>query len=118
MKSILPKLALLSALAGTSLAAQGWARYLSSAPDGVLWRWSYEFSGVSEDNWGQDFLNAIRGHGGITHNWQAWPVGDGTWRFDVSEIATITGDTAVWWGVWDVTGLGCKAQGLSDDVCE
>jgi hypothetical protein len=76
---------------------------------------------VSEGNWGQDFLNSIKSNGGVTHNWQCWQNGDGTWTFDDSEVWGIAGATIIGDAVKAVTGQSCRdvgyAVGHSPDQC-
>jgi hypothetical protein len=126
MKAITSAFAIVSSLAltsaspipGTGGAHIGRADFMGIQPDGALNRWSYSFSGVSEDNFGQDFLSAFRKFGGITHNWQAWKDEDaGYWRFDVSETVTFFGDRAVVFGVEEVTGRPCIEQGVPNNIC-
>jgi hypothetical protein len=52
-----------------------WLQYIQDYPEGGLQRWRYDYRGYSADNWGQDFLAAIRRHGGTANNWQAYDIG-------------------------------------------
>jgi hypothetical protein len=125
MKSLLP---LLTTLTLSTLLPQtqarspgqilGHVKFEGISPDGPLNRWSYSWSGVAESNYGQEFLDAIRSLGGITHNWQCWYDDTvGYWRFDVSETWGMFGDRAVVGGVEKVTGWGCEATGVWGNIC-
>jgi hypothetical protein len=115
MKSIISAL-VLAASATTALAAP-YAQYIADWPEQGLQRWRFDFHGVSESNYGQDFLQAIRRHGGTANNWQCYEIGGGMWQFDVSETQTWFGTQAVINAVADVSGLDCYQQGVNPGIC-
>lgn len=88
MKYLLPTLAVLAG-ATTKVMATGWAQYVADWNEDGLRRWRYTYSSVSEDNWGQDFLWALRNSGGITNNWQAYDDEFGRHIFDVNEVSGV-----------------------------
>ncbi|KAI5783241.1 hypothetical protein DFH27DRAFT_604085 [Peziza echinospora] len=75
--------------------------------DGGLRRYRFKFEGYSEANWGQDFLNGIRGRGITVHNWQCWKEGN-TFIADFSTTAGLAWSSNIaiqnvigyWVGCW------------------
>ncbi|VUC27751.1 unnamed protein product [Clonostachys rosea] len=49
-------------------------------------RFSWQFKGYCEDDYGQCFLRALRKRGAIAHNWQCWKRDDGWWQADYTHF--------------------------------
>lgn len=85
-------------------AAQGTANFVATWQEAGLQRYRFTFSGVSTDNYGQDFLNAIRNYGGISSNWQCWYDPATGWTFDDSEWIGCGGAATINNAINSVTG--------------
>lgn len=94
-------------------ASPGSAQFVTTWQEYGLQRFRFTFQGVSTDNYGQDFLWAIREQGGITSNWQCWYDDElGAWTFDDSEFADCGGVITIFQGVNAVTGQTSEQMGL------
>ncbi|KAE9405735.1 hypothetical protein BT96DRAFT_972390 [Gymnopus androsaceus JB14] len=72
------------------------AHVISTGHDGALIRYFVEFTGPDAQGagCGSDFLAALRGAGGVTHNWQCYWNGN-SWEWDDSEVAGPVGQDII-----------------------
>ena len=90
----------------------GSAQFVTTWQEDGLQRYRFTFQDVSLDNYGQDFLYAIRNFGGVSSNWQCWFDPVNGWTFDDSEVIGCAGATVIDNAVQSVTGMDATQTGF------